>query len=348
MKRLLVFSALVVLVSASAFAQETAKCSFMYPAEFFKPASVALEAIAIYCDYEVVYTSVNDVPSAIMNLDGQKYDSVDEAIADFNSRITGFHAVVDHTAKTITVSRQASAPHSEPTAPAPPARQASVLLPKQGTEAYRLRRLDPNYDPCDYGDPGCHPPEPEQYQQVSVAGSASEAYRLRRLNPGYNPCTYGDSGCYGYSGNTGFGGEYYNYGGLYQHQLIQREIDRDAWGALKFKKGKEAFVENVEIWGCNQRLAQADEANNLWDHKVLVPVNCRPLTFRYSDGKQDWEVTIDEMIVPLRLQSTKNITLDQKFFQRARIRTSHQLYDLVEQADGSFKRLPRVEETTRK
>jgi len=123
---------------------------------------------------------------------------------------------------------------------------------------------------------------------------------------------------------------------------LQRAIDRDKWGALKFKKGDELVMENIEVYGCGKRIIQADEANNIWDHVALVPVGCSPLTFRYTDGLgKDWEVEIDEMIVPLRLQRSKNITLDENFFAKARERTMRISYDFVEQPDGSFKKVPR-------
>lgn len=234
-----------------------------------------------------------------------------------------------------------AAPQQPPDAEPPPTRQGAQMATEKITpipgdlqswlawanqatgeeqEAFRLRNMRSDYDPCLYGDPGCR-----QYRPSSLPMGGQG----RGSGP-YSGSSYGN-----------LRDEYYNYDSLFEHRLIQRAFDRDAWGALKFKKGPEGFVANVEIYGCNQRLAQADEANNLWDHKVLVPVNCRPLIFRYSDGKQDWEVEIDELIVPLRLQSAKNITLDRAFFTRARKRTSYLLYDLMEQADGSFKRVPR-------
>lgn len=144
-------------------------------------------------------------------------------------------------------------------------------------------------------------------------------------------------------GNLHYGG--YARDGFLNYALLQQNIDDlNNWGALKFKKGRERYMANIEVWGCGQRLAQADEANNVWDHKVLVPVRCSPLTFRYTDGTgSDWEVEINEMIIPLRMQESKNITLDQAFFNRARVVKEYRQYSFIEQPNGDFKRMPREE-----
>lgn len=180
--------------------------------------------------------------------------------------------------------------------------------------------------------------------QTQVMGQRAVTESIAEMIPRYRPVSRGayplPAGYYepGYGSSQGYG-EYYNYGLLYEHNMVQREIDRSTWGAIKFKKGRENFMQNVELWGCGQMIAQADEGNNFWDSKILVPTGCRPLMFRYSDGERDWEVEIDVMIVPLRMQSAKNITLDQNFFRRARSVKVRLQYGLQERPDGGFDKI---------
>ncbi len=285
------------------FAAAQTECKLAFGDKFFKPASVALELVATVCGYTLVYPSAEDVPNQIVNLDGKEFTTVGDAASGILANVP-YKAEVNAADRTITVRRKTT---TSPQTPAP-AQTVVGTLPPQNVQYLNRRR------------PGLR-----TRLEMMAAGVPTETQYV----PVYQPYP-------NYGGYTNIYGANYGFG-IYQQHMI----DISTWGALRFKKGREAFMENVEIYGCNQRLAQADEGNNIWDKKVFVPVNCRPLTFRYSDGKMDWEVEIDEMIVPLRLQDVKNITLDQGFFARARQRTKRLMYDMEEQPDGSFKKVPR-------
>ncbi len=147
-----------------------------------------------------------------------------------------------------------------------------------------------------------------------------------------------------YVGDNGWGGRgYYASNGSYiDYDYVQRSKDLDSWAGLKFKKGDESVMENIEVRCHNgSRVKQADESNNIWDSRALVPAGCSPLIYRYNDGKVDWEVEVDEVLPPLRIQGHKEITLTKAYFENARRRTEYLRYSMVEQPDGSFKRVPR-------
>jgi hypothetical protein len=241
----------------------------------------------------------------------------------------GYGFIIDVQAKTIKVyeASMSTRTESQPIGSSPLRDRRAIVdqLLARYPQAYNSDGLPGNFDQLTQLELELQSSQPRN--SYPIAHTAGGGYPSPGYYGGQPPPAYG----YGFLG----GEEFLNY------SYVQGMIDRDTWGALKFKKGREGLMQNIEVWGCGKRVAQADEGNNIWDHKILVPVNCTPLNFRYSDGKDDWEVEINEMIVPLRLQSAKNITIDREFFNRARKLTVYQKYTMVEQPDGSFKRTPR-------
>lgn len=190
--------------------------------------------------------------------------------------------------------------------------------------------------------PGMDPEDYRVEQQVMQANfspavlARHNAENAARQQFGYHNSRFS-------AGSGSYENYQYGYDPTYAHRAIQREIDASTWGGIEFRKVSKKFQKNVELWGCGERIIQAGEANNkFWDEVVSVPVHCKPLTYRYSDAEgRDWEVEIKEMIPPFRIQASKKITLDDNFFDRARVIRQMRRYVDVEQRDGTFRRHPR-------
>jgi hypothetical protein len=323
MKRLLFVMATLMTVS-SAFAQTPTPpidCTkpFKFEGNSYR-AFVAIQMLAGRCGYAIDndgFEPINDfVPAA-------QYANLSAAVADIAKK-SNFDVDVNHETKTISLYPPATAPsdvqviEDSSTAGATTARQRAAV--EDLLERY-----------------------PQAHNSDGTIGSAKQSMLLRReIDARYRPQRTVDIEV-GYSRPTNyrFSGGWRNYD-LYGHMMVQNIMDLDTWGALRFKKGRESVMENIEVWGCGKRLASADEGNNIWDDRVFVPVNCSPLTFRYADGQgRDWEVEIAEQIVPLRILDSKKITLDARFFDRARVLTQRQRYLMTEQPDGSMIRTTR-------
>jgi hypothetical protein len=103
---LIVLFAMLALVSNSvnSHAQAVDACDVTFPADFFKPSSVALQQIENVCRYSIVYESANDVPNQLVNLGGKHFASVSEAVAAILQGVP-FTSSIDLTKSTVRVRR---------------------------------------------------------------------------------------------------------------------------------------------------------------------------------------------------------------------------------------------------
>lgn len=143
------------------------------------------------------------------------------------------------------------------------------------------------------------PGVPDFYQMP-----ASEQFRLRRLRPDYDPCEFSDPGCnFGYDsrafGLGSYGGNSYGYG-FYNPLLIRDFSNQEKFGLLKID-GPERFLQQVRVVVDGRDLGVGSKANSWWNDSIILPSGSHVVEFvRESKTILAFRREVD--IVPLSVQ----------------------------------------------